>query len=113
MRRAWIPALLAALAAAPAAVRAADDAPAAGQGPYVVLIGVGQFDDPAIQPRPTAEADAKAFYDLATDPKYMGVPADRVVLLTATPDKERKSKPATRENVVKALHDAVAKTTPC
>lgn len=108
MRRAWIASLIAALAVASGVARA-DDAPA-GKGPFVVLVGVGQFDDKAITARPTAEADARDFYDLAVDPKYMGVPADRVLLLTATPDEKRKSLPATRENVIKALHEAVAKT---
>ena len=53
--RAWFAGLLAALAVAwsGSPVRAAD-APAAAKGPFVVLVGVGQFQDPAIEPRPVA-----------------------------------------------------------
>ena len=79
------------------------------KGSYVVIVGVGEFTDAAITARPTAEADARAFYDLFVDPAYHDGP-DRVKLLTAKPDEKRKSQPATRENVVKALHEAVAKT---
>ena len=113
MRRAWFARLLSLLGAVTLAgpTRADDDAPAAPpQGPYVVLVGVGQYDDPAIQARPTAEADARDMYDLFSDPKYFPQGKGRVVLLTATPDEKRNSVPATRENIVKALHDAVAKT---
>lgn len=112
MKRVMFPGLLAAVVAAAAAspVRADDPPAAPKQGPYVVLVGVGQFDDKAIQPRPTAEADARALYDLLTDPKYLGVPADRAKLLTATPDEKRHAAKATRENIIKALRDAVAHT---
>jgi C-terminal peptidase prc len=99
-----------AFAAAPAV---AADPPAAakpGQGPFVVMVGVGEYQDKAIQPRPTADADAKALYDLFADPRYLGVPADRRVLLTATPDAKRNGEAATRANIIKAVHDAVAKT---
>lgn len=110
MRRAWFASLfaLAGLAAGPTR---ADEPPATPpQGPYVVLVGVGEFDDKAIEARPTAEADARAMYDLFSDPKYFPQGKGRVVLLTATPDEARHSVPATRENIVKAVHDAVAKT---
>ena len=80
------------------------------QGMYVVVVGVGQFADPAIQARPSAEADARALYDVFSDPKYGPADPGRVVLLTATPDDKRNSRKATRENVVKALHEAVEKT---
>jgi len=78
--------------------------------PFVLLIGVGEFNDRAIQPRPVAEADARAFYDLFTDPRYLGVPPERIRLLTATPDPKRNALPATREAILKAFHDAVANT---
>jgi C-terminal peptidase prc len=73
-------------------------------GPYVVIVGVGEFKDPAIQARPTADADAKALHALLTDPKYLGVPADRAKLLT--------SADATRDAIVKAIDTAVASTGP-
>ncbi|CAN5624973.1 hypothetical protein BH11PLA2_BH11PLA2_40270 [soil metagenome] len=88
----------------------ADEPAKAKQGPYVILAGVGSYDDKAITPRPTADADAKALYDLFTDPKYTDVAKDRAVLLTSTLDEARHGKKATREAILKALHDAVAAT---
>lgn len=72
------------------------------QGPFVVLVGISDYADKAIQPRPTAAKDAAALYDVFTDPQYGDVAKDRAVLLTN--DK------ATREAIVKAVHEAVAKT---
>ncbi len=89
---------------------AADEAPKPSQGSYVVIVGVSETADKTIQPRPTAATDAKALYDLCTDKKYSDVPADRVVLLTSTVDEKRKSLAATKENILKAVHDAFAKT---
>ena len=83
----------------------AEDAAKPKQGTYVVMVGVSNFDDKAIQPRPTADADAKALHDLFTDAKYGGVSKDRAALLTSSGDKK-----ATRENIVKAVHEAVAHT---
>ena len=96
------------LAAATPSLRA-EVAVSPSKSPYVVIVGVGEFTDPAISPRPTAEADARAFYDLFVNPAYHDAD-DRVRLLTAKPDAQRKSQLATRENIVKALHEAVAKT---
>jgi len=112
MKRVMLRGLIAALVAAAAAhpVRADEPPAKPKQGPYVVLVGVGQYDDKAIRPRPTADADAKALYDLFTDAKYLGVPADRAALLTSTPDEKRHGSKATRENIIKALRQAVANT---
>src|SRR5688572_28172209 len=109
--RAWFAGLLAALAVAwsGSPVRA-EDAPAAPKGPFVVLVGVGQFEDKAIEARPTAEAGARALYKLFSDDSHLVAPADRVVLLTSTPDEKAGERKATRDNVIKALHEAVAKT---
>jgi C-terminal peptidase prc len=82
-------------------VGAADGKP---QGAYVVVVGVGEFKDTAISPRPTADADAKALYGMLTDPKYLGVAGNRAKLILS-PD-------ATREAIVKAVEDAVASTGP-
>lgn len=108
MTKAKLTALLAALALALAAVlpaRAADDK--AGEHkpsqPYVVLVGISDYADKNINPRPHAEDDAKALYDLFTDPKYLGADRAHVKLLLGTEDKERHSEPATKENVLKAL----------
>ena len=99
---------LAATLAPPMSLRAGV-ALAPAKSSYVVIVGVGEFTDPAISARPTAEADARALYDLFVDPAFHDDP-DRVRLLSAKPDDKRKSQPATRENIVKALHEAVAKT---
>ena len=109
--RAWFAGLLTASAVvwSASSVRA-EDAPAAAKGPYVVLVGVGQFQDKAIEPRPTAAADARALHKLFSDPKHLNTTPDRVVLLTGVPDEKAGERKATRENVVKALHEAVAKT---
>ncbi len=72
------------------------------QGPYVVIVGVGEFKDAAIKPRPTADADAKALHAMLTDPKYLGVAADRAKLLL--------SADATREAIIKAIDAAVSST---
>ncbi|MBY0457456.1 MAG: S41 family peptidase, partial [Gemmataceae bacterium] len=72
------------------------------QGPYVVVVGVGEFKDKAISPRPTADKDAKALHALLTDPKYLGVAPERAKLLTGPA--------ATRDAVVKAVEAAVANT---
>jgi C-terminal peptidase prc len=85
--------------------RAADPAADSnGPGkPYLVVVGVGEFKDKAIHPRPTADADAKAIYKLLTDPKVLGVPTDRAKLLT--------SADASRDAIVKAIETAVDSTT--
>ena len=103
-------AALAALACSGGAARAQDDPAAPLKGAYVVVVGVGAFADPKIDARPSAEADARAFYDLFADPKYGPAAPGRVKLLTATADAKRPSQKATRENVVKALHEAVERT---
>jgi len=92
------------------AVRAAEEEPKPAQGPFVVIVGVNEFADKAIQPRPTAVADARALYDLFADKKYANIAPERLLLLTSTPDEKRKGQKATRENILKAVHEAVAKT---
>jgi carboxyl-terminal processing protease len=71
--------------------------------PYVVLVGISNYADKQIKPRPHAEDDAKALYDLFTSEKYLGVDAKHVRLLLGSEDTARKSEKATRENVLKAL----------
>ena len=103
--RAWMFGALAAavVAAGPQGrVAAQPDAGAIKRGPYIVVVGVGEFTDKAIKPRPTADADAKALHALLTDSKYLGVSADRAKLLL--------SADATREAVVKAVEAGVAAT---
>jgi C-terminal peptidase prc len=94
---------LVALAALP--VRAAE----ASRQPYVVLVGISQYDDTQILPRPHAEADVKALYDLFTNKDYMGVDADHIRLLTGTKDAKRKGEVASRRKILEALSWAADK----
>jgi C-terminal peptidase prc len=103
MIRSMASALLALLVLAAALpVRAAEEARAPHS--YVLLIGISNYADKDIKPRPHAEEDAKALYDLFTNKDYLGVDKDHVRLLLGSPDAQRSSQPATRENILKALH---------
>src|SRR6478735_7305936 len=82
------------------------DEPKKASAPYVVVVGVGEFDDKAIDARPTADADAKALFAVLTDPQYLGVPADRAKLLLSKAD--GKGEKATRDAIVAAVNDAAA-----
>ena len=80
---------------------------------YVVLVGISQYADPNIKPRPHAEDDVKSLYDLFTDNQYLGVPKDHVRLLLGGPaDAKRGSQPATKENILKAVQWLAATTKP-
>src|SRR3954451_10324700 len=107
--RVWFSALVAALTWLGVGVTPARaDEPKKPSAPYVVVVGVGEFDDKAIDARPTADADAKALYAVLTDPQYLGVPADRAKLLLSKAD--GKGEKATRDAIVAAINDAAAKT---
>src|SRR5262245_4790262 len=100
----WYTLLLGMLLLPPMPAVGAPGGQAAGEGkPYVVLVGVGEFKDPAIQPRPKAEADIKALYDLLIDKSSFQGSAEQIKLLVGKPDETRKSEPATRENILKAV----------
>ncbi len=71
--------------------------------PYVVLVGISNYADKQIKPRPHAEDDAKALFELLTDKKYLGVDAEHSRLLLGDSSKAPGSQPATRENILKAL----------
>ena len=112
--RVWLPGVVAAAVtvfAGPLSPARADE-PAAVKagGPFVVVVGAGDFQDKAIDPRPTADADAKALYDLFTDPKYLGVPAARAKLLTSARDEKRNGEVATQKAIVQAVEAAAAQT---
>ena len=91
-------ALVAALA--PSARAAEPLKTVAPKGPYVVVVGVGETNDPNIKPRATAEGDAKKLFAILTDKKYVDVKPERAKLLVG--------KEATRDAIVKAATDAVA-----
>jgi len=71
--------------------------------PYVVLVGISEYKDKAINPRPHAEDDARALYDLFTRKEHLGVDADHIRLLLGSEDAKRNSKPATKQNILDAV----------
>lgn len=93
----------------PCAALAAEEKAAAGKPQaHVVLVGINDYADKQIKPRKFAEEDAKALCDLFTDKRYLGVEGDNIRLLLGNADEKRHSQPATRANIIKALHDTVA-----
>ncbi|MBY0229098.1 MAG: S41 family peptidase [Gemmataceae bacterium] len=70
--------------------------------PHVVVIGVARHADKGILARPHAERDAAALFDLLTEKGRLGGEA-KARLLLGTPDKKRKSGPATRAAILEAL----------
>ena len=111
--RVWLYGVVAgvtAVLAAPAPAGAAQEPEVKPAGPSVVIVGAGKYDDAAIDARTTADADAKALYDLLTDPKYLGVKPDRIHLLLSSPDDKRNGTVATREAIVKAVDAAISQT---
>jgi C-terminal peptidase prc len=76
---------------------------AAEHQPFVVIVGISEYKDQAIKPRPQAENDAKAFFDFLTDPKCVQADAAHIKLLLGKPDDKRTSEAATKANITKAL----------
>lgn len=79
---------------------AADETPAQ---PFVVLIGINNYQDPQIVGRQRAEEDAKALYDLFINKNHLGVERNHIKLLLGSPDARRKSELANRENILQAM----------
>src|SRR5262245_17997428 len=75
---------------------------------YVVLVGISEYADKAIKPRPHAEDDIKALYDLLSNKDYLGAETKHIRLLLGKEDVARHSEPATRANILKALKWAAA-----
>ncbi len=96
------------LAAAFPVQAAEEKAAASTPQAHVVLVGINDYADKQIKPRKFAEEDAKALYDLFSDKRYLGVDGEHIRLLLGNADEKRHSQPATRANIIKALHDAVA-----
>jgi C-terminal peptidase prc len=96
----WLAVVFAALALGLSARAAEDRKPQ----PYVVLVGISEYADKQIKPRPHAEDDVKALYDVFTDKEYLGVGEKNIRLLLGSEDTKRHSQPATRENILKALN---------
>jgi C-terminal peptidase prc len=102
MTKAILTRALGALAILVLALPARADEPKAPQ-PFVVLVGISNYEDKQIKARPHAEDDVKALYDLFTDKGHLGVDDKHVRLLLGSEDKARKSQPATRANILDAL----------
>lgn len=68
---------------------------------YVVLVGISQYDDKQIKPRPHAEADVKALHALFTNKEYLGVEPSKIKLLLGSSDDADQK--ATRANLLKSL----------
>src|SRR5262249_51786431 len=75
---------------------------------YVVLVGVGDYTDPGIQPRNHVEADARALYDRVTDKQYLDGDRENVKPLLGGKDNKRPNQPATKANILQALRLAVS-----
>ncbi len=71
--------------------------------PFLVVVGVSNYQDKDILSRAHAEDDAKALFDLYTNKDYYGIDADHARLLLGAEDAKRGSEPATRANIIKAL----------
>jgi C-terminal peptidase prc len=91
---------LAALLASPAPAAVAP--PVKAQA-HIVLVGIDQYRDKGIRPRAHAEDDAKILFDLFCNTDYLGVDREHIRLLLGRPDRNRGSRPATRQNVLEAL----------
>ena len=109
--------VLLALATFVVPLRAADEAKTAEQAKagkaFVVLVGIGNYEDKHIKARPHAEDDVQALYDLFTNKEYLGVGKDHIrLLLGSGKDEKRDGQPATKENILKALKWAAAEAKP-
>src|SRR4051794_5302582 len=98
LQRVWL--LGALMLSALVSARASAQESASAQ-PYVVIVGIDEFQDKQIKPRRHAEADAQALYDLFRAPAHLGVPAANMKLLLGKP--QQTGEKATRANILKAL----------
>jgi carboxyl-terminal processing protease len=68
---------------------------------YVVLVGINQYADDQIKPKPHAEVDARALYKVLTDKAHQDGHLVHARLLLGKPGEE--AKPATKANILDAL----------
>jgi C-terminal peptidase prc len=106
--RLWL--VLAAVLGLAAPTLRADEPAAKSSGPYVVIVGAGEFQDAAIKPRPTADADAQALYDVLSDPRYFDVKPERIKLFLSKADEKRHAAVANHDAIAKAIDAATAAT---
>jgi carboxyl-terminal processing protease len=76
---------------------------------YAVVVGVGNFADKEIKPRPTADEDAKTIAGLLTDKSIGGMPSDHVAVLLSEKDEKFGAQEGTKANILKAIGDATKK----
>src|SRR5438105_1759070 len=76
---------------------------------YAVVVGVGNFADKEIKPRPTADEDAKTIAGLFTDKTVGGIPSDHVAVLLSQKDEKFGAQEGSKENILKAIGDASKK----
>src|SRR5207244_815049 len=69
---------------------------------FALLIGISEYADKKIHPRPHAEKDATALYNLFTSKDHLGADPKHVRLLLGTPSNGKATK-ATRANCLQAL----------
>jgi C-terminal peptidase prc len=81
---------------------AAEEPPKTSQT-YAIIVGISDYKDKQIKPRPHAEADAKAFYKLFTDKKYVQADSKNIHLFLGSKDSNLPSEEATREKIIKTL----------
>ncbi|HVS36413.1 MAG TPA: S41 family peptidase, partial [Gemmataceae bacterium] len=79
--------------------------------PYIVVVGVSNYQDKQLLPRTHAEDDARALFELYTNKDYYGVDADHSRLLLGSAD-GKDSKAATRQNILDALKWITRETGP-
>jgi C-terminal peptidase prc len=104
MSNRWLGAVLAiGLLALPLHAEQPKDEKAKASQTYVVLVGISNYADKQIKPRPHAEDDAKALAELFANKKYLGVDKDHSRLLLGDAEKRPGSQAATRDNILKAL----------
>jgi carboxyl-terminal processing protease len=89
--------------------RAAEPATDTPPKTYAVVVGVSKYNDPQIQQRRHAEADAQAIYDVFTDKTFVGAKPENVTLLLGSPDEKRHAETATKANIIKAITDVATK----
>jgi len=78
---------------------------------YAIIVGIGEYKDAALKARLTADTDAKALYDVFTDKKVGGIPADQVQLLLSGSNAKGDAQLATKANILAAVRKTVEKAT--
>ena len=73
---------------------------------YAVIVGVGEYKDPKIKARETADADAKAFYDVFTNKKSAAFPP--ITCNFCSPAKTKNERPSRNQGQILAAFKKLA-----